>query len=92
VSVETATERFTKKFEDERILRRKKDPIFGMACKFLDPETRRCTIYYARPSVCREFPETRRCAYYDLLKFERRLQNDPDAVPIVQITFRNGKK
>jgi hypothetical protein len=44
--------------------------------------------------VCREFPITTRCAYYDLLKFEREQQDDPNALPIVQITFRekNGKK
>jgi uncharacterized protein len=92
LSMETAARRFTKMYQDERILRRKKDPIFGLACHFLDPETRRCTIYHARPDVCREFPDRRRCAYYDLLKFERRLQNDPSVVPVVQITFLNGKK
>src|SRR3989442_13001954 len=62
VSVERATLRFTKKWGNEQILRRKKDPIFGKACQFLDPETRRCTIYHARPLICREFPLTRRCA------------------------------
>src|SRR5438876_2876148 len=92
VSIETATRRYTTTWEDELVLRRKKDPIFGKACTFLDPQTRRCTIYQARPSVCREFPATRRCAYYDLLRFERRQQDDPDVLPIVQITFKNGKK
>ena len=89
VSFETATERYTKLFADERILRRKEDPIFGMACKFIDPETRACTIYDARPKVCREFPEEPRCAYYDLLDFERRQQRDRDTVPVVKITFRD---
>ena len=95
LSVEATAKRFTKMYQDERILRRKKDPIFGMACHFLDPQTRRCTIYEARPSSCREFPGTRRCAYYDLITFERGLQKDPDVVPVVQITFqkwRNGKE
>lgn len=92
VSEEVATARYTKIYEKERILRRKRDPIFGEACQFLNPETRGCTIYNARPSVCREFPMTKRCAYYDLLQFEREQQNDPDAVPLVKITFRNGKK
>src|SRR2546426_8992020 len=54
-SFERASQRYTKLFQGERILRRKADPIFGQACKFLDPETRRCTIYEARPQVCREF-------------------------------------
>jgi uncharacterized protein len=90
VTLETATERYTKLYNNERILRRKADPIFGQACKFLDPKTRRCTIYEARPQVCREFPETPRCAYYDLLKFEHRQQDDPDVIPVVKITFRNS--
>ena len=65
---------------------------FGKACKFLDPTTRRCTIYNGRPSVCREFPARTRCAYYDLLTFERSQQGDDTVVPLVQITFRNGDK
>ena len=92
ISEEMAAARHTKMYKQERILRRKKDPIFGLACKFLDPQTRRCTIYHGRPSVCREFPEKKRCAYYDLIEFERELQDDPTVVPVVQITFRNGKK
>ena len=92
VTEEIATVRYTKFFEKERVLRRKADPVFGKACQFLNPETRKCTIYNARPAVCREYPDTTRCAYYDLLKFERQQQGDPDALPLVTITFRNGKK
>jgi Fe-S-cluster containining protein len=92
VSIETATQRFTKRWEKEQVLRRKKDPIFGKACHFLDPETRKCTIYHARPAVCREFPLTKRCGYYDLLTFERRQQDDFDVLPVVQITFQKWKK
>ncbi|MGH9930691.1 MAG: YkgJ family cysteine cluster protein [Pyrinomonadaceae bacterium] len=87
---EVATQRFTKVFGKERILRRKADRLFGQACTFLDQDTRKCTIYDARPLVCREFPTTSRCAYYDLLEFEREQQGDPDAMPLVKITFRNG--
>lgn len=90
LTVEAAAERFTKLHGKERVLRRKADPIFGKACRFLDPETRRCTIYHARPAVCREYPARARCAYYDLLQFERIQQDDKDVVPLVQITFRNG--
>lgn len=92
ISEETAAQRHTKMYKKERILRRKKDPIFGLACKFLDPETRRCTIYNGRPSVCRSFPDKTHCAYYDLIQFERNLQDDPNVVPVVQITFREPKK
>ena len=90
VTFEVAQQRFTRLYNNERILRRKADPIFGQACKFLNPETRKCGIYHARPNVCHEFPTTKRCAYYDLIQFERTQQDDPDVVPLVKITFRNG--
>ena len=92
VDVETAQRRFTTTWQGEHILKRKADPIFGKACKFLDPATRRCTIYEGRPSVCREFPDRTRCAYYDSLTFERSQQGDETVLPLVQITFRNGDK
>ena len=92
VNLETAQRRFTTTWQGEQILRRKADPIFGKACKFLDPATRQCTIYDARPLVCRNFPDRVRCAYYDLLQFERIQQGDDTVLPLVQITFRNGDK
>jgi Fe-S-cluster containining protein len=88
---EIATQRFTKVFNKERILRRKADRLFGQACMFLDQDTRKCTIYDARPLVCREFPTTSRCAYYDLIEFEREQQNDADVIPLVKITFKNDE-
>ncbi|MDT4969501.1 MAG: uncharacterized protein QOJ64_4238 [Acidobacteriota bacterium] len=94
VSVDTAQLRYTKidRSSKERVLRRKKDVIFEEACRFLDPETRGCTIYHARPTVCREYPARSRCTYYDLLQFERGQQDDPGVVPLVQITFRDVEK
>jgi uncharacterized protein len=65
---------------DEWILRHRKDTIFESVCRFLDPETRRCTVYEARPAVCREYPLASRCGYYEFLKFEREQQDDPDLV------------
>ena len=93
VSEKVATARYTKMYGDERVLRRKADPMFGQACRFLNHETRGCSIYHARPAVCREFPTTTRCAYWDLLNFERVQQDDPDTLPLVKITFhsKNGK-
>jgi len=92
VTSEVATERFTKVYNDERILRRKADRLFGQACMFLDQETRKCTIYNARPSTCREFPTTTRCAYFDLIEFEREQQDDPDVIPLVKITFKENDR
>ena len=78
----TVRRRFTEPGEEpgEVILRHQKDPIFGTACTFLDLATRRCTVYGHRPGVCKSYPESARCGYYDMLRFERRQQGDPDAV------------
>ena len=89
---EVASERFTKLWGKERILRRRADRLFGQACMFLNQETRKCTVYHARPGTCRDFPTTSRCAYYDLIEFERTQQDDPDVIPLVKITFSNGKE
>ena len=64
-----------------RMLRHRKDRIFDSACMMLDQETRRCTVYEARPGVCRKYPDSSRCGYYDFLKFEREHQADDDFIP-----------
>ncbi|HEX8495112.1 MAG TPA: YkgJ family cysteine cluster protein [Pyrinomonadaceae bacterium] len=94
VTADVAARRYTKihKESGERVLRRKKDVIFEEACEFINPETRGCTIYHARPQVCREYPDRSRCSYYDLLQFERRQQDDENVLPLIQITFREVKK
>jgi uncharacterized protein len=92
VSFETARRRYTKQWEDERVLKKVKDVIFAETCTFLDQETRGCTIYHARPGVCREYPARSRCVYYDVLKFERIQQDDETVVPVIQITYHDVKK
>lgn len=82
LDVEEAERRFTKRgSRTERVLRHRQDEIFGTACQFLDREERRCTIYGARPSICRAYPGTARCGFYDFLASERRSQEDADYVP-----------
>ena len=83
MSVEKASKKFTKKDagRKKRIMRHRDDEHFGRVCRFLDRETRRCSVYEARPDICRDFPGTRRCGYYDFLQFERRLQEDPEFIP-----------
>jgi uncharacterized protein len=77
ISHETARQRFTKEgFGKKYILRRKEDVHFGRICRFFDSEKRRCSIYEARPSVCRDYPKENRCGYYDFLTFERTQQGD----------------
>ena len=79
--VDVAEKRFTKSAHGhKRIFRRNADPHFGKICMFFDTEKRACTVYPARPGVCRAFPGPGRCGYYDFLSFERRAQNDPDFV------------
>ncbi|PYS47777.1 MAG: YkgJ family cysteine cluster protein [Acidobacteria bacterium] len=94
VSYEAAEKRYTKidRSSGERVLRRKQDTIFDEVCMFLDQEKRGCTIYHARPAVCREYPARSRCVYYDLLQFERNQQDDVNVLPLVQITFREVKE
>jgi hypothetical protein len=82
IDEEAAGRRFTKAGPEkgERVLRHRKDVIFQSACRFLHPETRRCTIYEDRPRACRDYPGTGRCGYYDFLCAERRRQEDPELV------------
>ena len=88
VTYEQARFRYTRLRDGERVLKRVEDTIFEETCAFLDQETRGCTIYHARPTVCRGYPGRSRCAYYDLLRFERQQQGDENVVPLVQISFR----
>ena len=88
VSEAVARARYTHDRDGERVLNRVKDEIFPETCAFLDQKTRGCTVYLARPGVCRGYPGRSRCAYYDVLQFERRQQGDESVVPVVTITFR----
>ena len=63
-------------------MRRKKDHIFGGVCRFFDTEKRSCTVYEARPGVCRKYPDSLRCGYYDFLTFEREQQGDEELVAL----------
>lgn len=82
ISEEQAKKRFTKYGDKENpcVLRHKEDEHFVTACMFLDQKTRNCTIYEARPKICRDFPTQSRCGYYDFLMFEREVQDDPEWV------------
>ncbi len=64
----------------KRILRHQHDEVYDTICRFFDRDKRRCTIYKARPSTCREFPGDKHCGYYDFLAFERETQDDEDHI------------
>ena len=81
VPYKQAEKRYTKNSSVGRVLRHKEDHIFKEVCQFLDTETRRCGIYEARPTVCREYPDSLRCGYYDFLASERRRQCDDEFIP-----------
>lgn len=77
ISPAAAEKRFTKSSGDyKRVLRRKEDEHYGYICRFFDTDKRRCTVYEARPQICREFPGEERCGYWDFLRFEREHQRD----------------
>lgn len=81
ISYKQAEKRYTKIAWGDRVLRHKKDHIFKHVCEFLDQEERRCTIYHARPGVCRGYPDSLRCGYYDFLSSERKRQGDDEFIP-----------
>jgi len=81
ISVEAAEARYTKIRGGAIVLRHRKDETFGTACTFLDPKTRRCTVYDARPGVCRAYPDHPTCGYYEFLRWERRHQADDTFIP-----------
>lgn len=66
----------------ERILRHRKDAIYGSICRFFDTKARRCTVYEARPQVCRDYPNGSKCGYHDFIRFERKHQDNPDFIPL----------
>lgn len=80
ITPDEARESFTKQgwTTRERVMRHQPDEIYGSACRFLDLESRLCTVHNARPSVCRGHPEGPNCGYYVFLMSERRDQEDPD--------------
>jgi Fe-S-cluster containining protein len=78
--VADAWRRFTKLDSGRRVLRHRRDHVYRSTCRFFDQQQRRCTVYEARPAVCRQYPETR-CGYYDFLRFEREQQGDDEFVP-----------
>ncbi|MBW3563157.1 MAG: YkgJ family cysteine cluster protein [Acidobacteria bacterium] len=83
IPVKKAEKKFTKWWDDdERVLRHQKDHIFDSVCRFLDSDTRQCTIYEARPEVCREYPDAKICGYYEFLRWERKFQEDPEFIPL----------
>lgn len=81
----TARRRFTFRYRtkdsDERMLRHHKDHVFKSVCRFFDRDERRCTIYEARPYVCRRYPTGPICGYYQFLTFERVQQGDEEFIP-----------
>lgn len=85
ISPRAARKRFTYAYKtkdiDEQILRHQKDGIYKSVCRLFDRETRRCTVYAARPNVCRKYPYGNTCGYYSFLKFERTFHGEEDFIP-----------
>ena len=64
------------------VLRHHDDDIFGTICIFFDRKARHCTIYEARPEICRDYPGRKTCGYYEFLSFERDAQEDPEYIAV----------
>ena len=81
VGFEAAERKFTRQaFGATWVMRRKKDEHFGKICRFFDTAKRNCSVYHARPKVCRNYPNGTRCGYWDFLSWERTQQEDVDFV------------
>lgn len=87
ISETAARTRFTYRYKsgdvDEQLLRHRKDTIYKSVCRLFDRETRKCTVYAARPHVCRKYPYGNTCGYYEFLKFERAHHGDDGYIPTV---------
>jgi uncharacterized protein len=83
LSVRSAEIKFTRSAHGyKRVLRRKNDVHFGKICSLFDSTKRCCSVYTARPKICRIFPQEKYCGYWDFLSFERKHQKDLEAVAI----------
>ena len=84
LTYQQAEDRFTKYDHGEQVrtLRHQTDKLFSQICTFFDTIKRRCTVYEARPGLCRAFPDEPKCGYYEFLKFERDHQDDPTWVAL----------
>lgn len=78
ITYKQAEFRYTRYVKAEKIrsLRQQDDKHYGRICKMFDTKKRQCTVYESRPAVCRDYPEGRRCGYFDFLQFEREQQGD----------------
>ena len=62
MSFKEARDKFTEEAHVRKyVMRRQKDEHFGKICLFFDTTARRCTIYEARPKVCRDYHNEDRC-------------------------------
>jgi len=88
---ETFLARYSKRGDRLPVLRHRRDDLFGSVCTFLDRDTRRCTVYEARPEVCRTYPDRPRCGYFDFLAWERDFQGDDSSLPLSSESWTPAK-
>jgi Fe-S-cluster containining protein len=85
LSAKAARKKLTYRYQtadiNEQILRHHKDSIYKSICHLFDRDKRQCTVYEARPHVCRKYPYGNTCGYYNFLKFERTFHDEPDFIP-----------
>ena len=75
VSADEAKAAYTAK-ENNRVRKMKQHydaKLDADICVLLDRRTRQCTVYHARPQICRDYPGDR-CEWHDRRMFETMLQ------------------
>jgi Fe-S-cluster containining protein len=85
VSARTARKRYTYSYssgeQTEQILRHRKDTVYKSVCTLFDQKARQCSVYAARPHVCRRYQYGNKCGYYEWLSFERAHTGDATHIP-----------
>lgn len=70
--------------EPEYSIQHKPDYMHGSICKFYRPvaegrdKPAGCTVYEARPEVCRKYPYRKTCGFYEFLSHHRESSDNDD--------------
>jgi Fe-S-cluster containining protein len=87
ITPDEARDRFTRYDAEDKSqgLKMQKDAYFKQVCMFFDVEKRCCTIYEGRPGVCRDYPFSKTCGYWEFLRFERKHSGDKKAIALTWV-------
>ena len=66
ISISDAKSYYVKELQGKQVLKHQSDSIYNSVCRLFCITTRRCTVYNARPKVCKDYPHGDRCSYYEI--------------------------